>query len=852
MPHSRAEFYSESTKILLESWDESKEQSPNRYKGFSKRLILQHLALHAQDSIQVQQQDRKTLNFQTVVEEIRSVLPGLNLDAEQDWQPLLDEIVERSGLLLRIDGGARYQFSHLTLQEYFAAAALVDKPQEIIERFTENPDDWREVVKLWCGLANDSTDMVRAIYPNEVVTNEEVQRAALALECIASAQQIDESLANEIIDKLKARLANRRGLFQGRNVRNESIQEAFGSIAADPRPRGQKTFEYLITVFKQVFNPEQRSGGEEQKSCAAIAISHSNRPDAAQQLLLGSPNIPDVRAMIIRLGDLAVPSLEQCLEGSDLVFVKSALSDLHQIGTPEAAKALVPSLWHSEIQVSCVAAWYLASLLIQAEVEETLDDPALIPANANGESHDWVWEPFLSGETKGIKHIVGRISFLLGNTPTEAIPHTLLRVDLRVMLPVCAIIAQPILKSKKWNSDADSLLIGKQSEQVLTRKVDEILSKDISTTTEWRINLLSRIPGQLQLKLLKGLISSERKCNQEDWLNIYRRLKFNFAKSWQYNFIIFISFTSSVGAIAQSLYLPFQNKSVWANWLFGLPVVVMIYFWIFIWQGIESSGEAPKHIAPSLFLKFGIFGWREFWREQKSLMHNQVTGTDISSFYKISTNSKIIVGAIICISTLFSPNANDVYIYSAACSVVSGAALGIAFGAAAVTLAVSVNFDNALTNLFLALLNNRNRWLTFAVIVSASLGPAGIWAELYNPDSIALTVALTATGSSFIAGFVIGAGVGFWHQSELESTTKFRVGAIVAYPFFCVAPCILFYSALGLHNFFSWPQIVAIQLSLIILCAVLWHWGQYLERAASNPLQGILGENFEDQAWRNM
>jgi predicted NACHT family NTPase len=49
LPHSRAEFYQQSTNILLEIWDQAK-QTPNVYKGFTKRLVLQQLALFAQDT----------------------------------------------------------------------------------------------------------------------------------------------------------------------------------------------------------------------------------------------------------------------------------------------------------------------------------------------------------------------------------------------------------------------------------------------------------------------------------------------------------------------------------------------------------------------------------------------------------------------------------------------------------------------------------------------------------------------------------------------------------------------------------------------------------------------------------
>lgn len=63
--------------------------------------------------------ERRTLELADVLKEIRAVLPDLTLKTE-DAQPLLDEIVQRSGLMLAIDGGTRYQFTHLTLQRQCA------------------------------------------------------------------------------------------------------------------------------------------------------------------------------------------------------------------------------------------------------------------------------------------------------------------------------------------------------------------------------------------------------------------------------------------------------------------------------------------------------------------------------------------------------------------------------------------------------------------------------------------------------------------------------------------------------------------------------------------------------------
>ncbi|RMD61978.1 NACHT domain-containing protein, partial [Candidatus Parcubacteria bacterium] len=131
LPHSRAEFYKKATDVLLEQWKGTR----NRYKASHKRMVLRQLALFNQDrSLKEEERDRRSMGLIPVLEQIREVLPALELKQE-DAEPLLDEIIERSGLMLRLDGGEHYQFTHLTLQEYFAAEALAEDWQELMRRF---------------------------------------------------------------------------------------------------------------------------------------------------------------------------------------------------------------------------------------------------------------------------------------------------------------------------------------------------------------------------------------------------------------------------------------------------------------------------------------------------------------------------------------------------------------------------------------------------------------------------------------------------------------------------------------------------------------------------------------------
>ncbi|GBD52684.1 hypothetical protein BGM30_17770 [Microcystis aeruginosa NIES-298] len=334
LPHSRAEFYTKATDVLLELRDQER-NIPNQYSGVNKRRVLQHLALYAQDSTNRQQQDRRGLLDSEVWEQVKQVLPSLSLEPKEA-NSIVDEIVKRSGLLLRIDGGQRYYFSHLTLQEYFVAAALTDKQDELIQKWQNAPSDWLEIVKLWCGLANNSTDLITAVYQQDALT---------AFECLADAQEVKPEVAQEIIDYFKTQLRT-----------DESICSAFGSVAADlRRPRGKELFDFLVASL---------DNSASQKA-AAQALSATNLPQAVEQLVIyydpNQPHFIEVREALIRMGGLAVNQLESLARKGSI----EAMDDLVKIAIPEAAEAL--ERLQEDPNLSGKVSFRLAALLKELE-----------------------------------------------------------------------------------------------------------------------------------------------------------------------------------------------------------------------------------------------------------------------------------------------------------------------------------------------------------------------------------------------------------------------------------------------------------------------------------------------------
>ena len=133
--------------------------------------------------------------MKNVREEVKKELSSLSR-TDNDILPIIDEIVERSGMLQKLDGGENYMFSHLTLQEYFTALAMREEGETLISRFQVDPDSWREIVKLWCGLVNDSTDVIKEIYEKDQLTG---------FECLADAAKIQPEVEKEILESFKVK-----------------------------------------------------------------------------------------------------------------------------------------------------------------------------------------------------------------------------------------------------------------------------------------------------------------------------------------------------------------------------------------------------------------------------------------------------------------------------------------------------------------------------------------------------------------------------------------------------------------------------------------------------------------------
>jgi hypothetical protein len=404
LPYSRTEFYTQAVDVLLQQL----KGQLNQYRVAPKLMVLEQLAIFNQERGSQNQSDRLSLDEQTVISQINKILPSLNLEAK-DAAPLLREIVERSGLLLEIDGGTRYQFSHLTLQEYFAASALRGDGDKLSEFYLKDPDAWRETVKLWCGLPQDSTKLLQAINKVDTVT---------AFECLADAQKVDHIMVNTLIESFKPKLYQTNG-------DNEAIIRAFASVASGPSQRSQSVFSHLIDALDAAKDDAQRE-------VVATALSLTNKPAAVQKLSEYAASSPPILAALVRMGDLAVAALSKPAMAGD----KAALKALHAIGTPKAAKVLVSLLWHTDVEVATLSAFFLGSLFRQNIILDALSEYHLTTRERESEWRKWVWKPFDEPANSPLPVIAGRVAFLIETTGVAVEQAEVRELDKRIAIPI--------------------------------------------------------------------------------------------------------------------------------------------------------------------------------------------------------------------------------------------------------------------------------------------------------------------------------------------------------------------------------------------------------------------------------
>ncbi|HEU5159262.1 MAG TPA: NACHT domain-containing protein [Streptosporangiaceae bacterium] len=472
LPGSRPEFYERVAMALL------KEQSYLQtctYDIAVKREIIEHLAVIAMED------GPRKLKHREVVETVAGQLPQLGL-AGTDVRPLLEEIVYRSGLLVKLDGGQYYRFADQALLEFFAAHKLANDPALVESNYLKRPASWREIVRLWCASAKSSGRLIRAVDRKD---------RALALACMADAREVDPDVAMPIIDFHQRSLGRMRLSAEQTRV----LVPSFGAVAAAPGKIGDEVFGFLLAAA--------RSGHGSRRQAVWDALAATGRPAAAAELARLSDAWPEARAPLIAMGELAVPALTERAHRGSL----TAVDDLASIGTPAAVGSLVTLL--ADGTGATRTAWRLAELLGTREVTEAIRRThARFPAD---QILDWVWTPFRQDDEDPLTSIVGRVAWLIQTSAEQDIPATRGSVDPRIALPLCAVEISARFRAGRDEIDN----VSATSDHVMLKRTG--VSPAVT-------RLFESLDGAVRQRLLTWLLRRHAPgIDPDDWQQIFAR-----------------------------------------------------------------------------------------------------------------------------------------------------------------------------------------------------------------------------------------------------------------------------------------------------------------------------------------
>ena len=187
LPGRRVELYAEICEVFLGKRQQAKGLAEELTPA-QKQRVLQPLAYHM-----LYHNEREIL-WAEVLAAIQEPLAQVNTEIEPE--AFLEMIVNSSGLIIEREVGI-YSFSHLTFQEYLAAAHVYDQRQEKVMLKKVEDSWWHETIRLYAAQA-DATNIIKACLARR---HPSVKALTLAMECLEEAREVLPQLRT-VFDKL--------------------------------------------------------------------------------------------------------------------------------------------------------------------------------------------------------------------------------------------------------------------------------------------------------------------------------------------------------------------------------------------------------------------------------------------------------------------------------------------------------------------------------------------------------------------------------------------------------------------------------------------------------------------------
>ncbi|MGC5567090.1 NACHT domain-containing protein [Streptomyces sp. FR-108] len=339
LPERRAALYQRCVEVLLREWDAHRKIT--RYSRFTtdrKQDLLKEIARH------YHQRGLRYFPEDDLLDQIARFLPTIDL-APEDSRAILDEIAAQYGLL-KPQAHGWYGFLHLTLQEHFTAAALLERGVEGIRQAVTARYDpwWEEVILLLAGALPDASPLLSGLLQLEpdqprtdgsgllVLPDDDLFHTDLLLSarCLTGSPRVaDVALRREIVATVRGLLDNSMHLDEKRRA-----AEALVGVA--------RSDEQLDEVIAYVCD-DQRDG-EARLALIQALEAHGGR--RVGERLLGAFSLGGVdsvyylrEALITALGTLRVEAAVPALR-AELERRLTQVGDGTRSGTWSAAKGI--------------------------------------------------------------------------------------------------------------------------------------------------------------------------------------------------------------------------------------------------------------------------------------------------------------------------------------------------------------------------------------------------------------------------------------------------------------------------------------------------------------------------------
>jgi hypothetical protein len=211
LPEERLSLYRECSNLLLGQWDREKgiPVDDTKLTLARKEAIMQEIAFALHSGKIGAQYGRKEAAHQEILPIVSRLLQKFDI-RDADPNSLFDKLTSRSGVIVAVERYSdRYAFSHLTFQEYYAAAHLFANQLDPFDATNVTAEDtsfgmtswWSEVVALYGAMKRQSSDIVARLI-DTASEDPFGRRLRLAAQCMVESVEVNPEVSDRLLRAL--------------------------------------------------------------------------------------------------------------------------------------------------------------------------------------------------------------------------------------------------------------------------------------------------------------------------------------------------------------------------------------------------------------------------------------------------------------------------------------------------------------------------------------------------------------------------------------------------------------------------------------------------------------------------